>query len=77
VSPEQLDLAKSIVLDLLGWGVPPDYLVEFGVSPGTIFKIFTDLRLRLPTNLRVSMKYINVPVTPPQGGGLIVSNSAS
>ncbi|KAJ7591286.1 hypothetical protein C8J56DRAFT_935149 [Mycena floridula] len=51
LTPEQLDRAKSIVLDLLGWGVPPDYLVEAGVSSGAIFKIFTDLRLRLPSNL--------------------------
>ena len=51
VSDEELDLAKSIVLDLLGWGVPPEYLVDCGVSSQVIYKIFTDLHLRLPQNL--------------------------
>lgn len=53
VSAEELDHAKDIVLDLLGWGVPPEYLLEYGVSPGAIFKIFTDMNLRLPQSLRV------------------------
>jgi hypothetical protein len=51
VSDEELDLAKSIVLDLLGWGVEPEYLIECGVSSHAIYRIFTDLRLRLPSNL--------------------------
>ncbi|KAF8241144.1 hypothetical protein L208DRAFT_1383604 [Tricholoma matsutake] len=51
MSDEELDLAKSIVLDLLGWGVAPEYLIECGVSSQAIYKIFTDLHLRLPTNL--------------------------
>jgi hypothetical protein len=51
VSEEELDLAKSIVLDLLGWGVEPEYLIECGVSSQAIYKIFTDLHLRLPNNL--------------------------
>lgn len=54
VTKEDLDRAKSLVLDLLGWGVTPEYLVECGLSPGAIYKIFTDLRLRLPKNLGVS-----------------------
>lgn len=53
VTPEQLDHAKTLVLDLLGWGVEPEYLVDSGVSSGAIFRIFSDLRLRLPTNLGV------------------------
>ncbi|KAJ7510335.1 hypothetical protein B0H11DRAFT_1184412 [Mycena galericulata] len=51
MTAEDLELAKDIVLDLLGWGVEPEYLVECGVSAGTIRRIFTDLRLRLPRNL--------------------------
>jgi len=47
----QIDDAKSIVLDLLGWGVSPEYLVTSGVHPELIYRIFTDLNLRLPTNL--------------------------
>ncbi|KAF8065000.1 hypothetical protein FPV67DRAFT_1671299 [Lyophyllum atratum] len=51
LSPEELDLAKNIVLDLLGWGVQPEYLVDCGVSSHAIYRIFTDLHLRLPSNL--------------------------
>ncbi|KDQ51197.1 hypothetical protein JAAARDRAFT_62618 [Jaapia argillacea MUCL 33604] len=51
LSVEDLEVAKSVVLDLLGWGVPPEYLVESGVSRQAIHKIFTELKLRLPSNL--------------------------
>lgn len=51
VTHEELDRAKSLVLDLLGWGVTPEYLIEYGVSQQIIVKIFTDLNLRLPANL--------------------------
>ncbi|KAJ7746608.1 hypothetical protein B0H16DRAFT_1556415 [Mycena metata] len=51
MTPQDLDLAKDIVLDLLGWGVDPEYLVDCGVSAATIHRIFTDLKLRLPQNL--------------------------
>jgi hypothetical protein len=54
VSPEELDQAKILVLDLLGWGVDAEYLVTSGVSPAVIFRVFTDLNLQLPTNLEVS-----------------------
>jgi hypothetical protein len=51
VSDEELDAAKSVVLDLLGWGVEPEYLIECGVSSQAIYRIFTELHLRLPVNL--------------------------
>ncbi|KAH7908441.1 hypothetical protein BJ138DRAFT_1091267 [Hygrophoropsis aurantiaca] len=51
MSADDLDRAKSLVLDLLGWGVSPEYLVECGVSTDVLYRIFTDLRLRLPSNL--------------------------
>jgi len=51
VTPRQLDQAKDIVLDLLGWGVTPEYLVDCGVSSQAIYRIFGDLRLRLPKNI--------------------------
>ena len=54
VSPEELNQAKILVLDLLGWGVHAEYLVTSGVSPAVIFRVFTDLNLQLPTNLEVS-----------------------
>lgn len=51
VTESQIDDAKNLVLDLLGWGVDPEYLVKAGVHPELIYRIFTDLKLRLPTNL--------------------------
>ncbi|KAG6884677.1 hypothetical protein C0993_009020 [Termitomyces sp. T159_Od127] len=51
VSEEELELAKDVVLDLLGWGVQPEYLIECGISSHAIYRIFTDLHLRFPTNL--------------------------
>ncbi|KAH0578657.1 hypothetical protein H2248_003791 [Termitomyces sp. 'cryptogamus'] len=51
VSDEELELAKDVVLDLLGWGVQPEYLIECGISSHAIYRIFTDLHLRLPSNL--------------------------
>jgi hypothetical protein len=47
----EYDTAKDIVLDLLGWGVPPEYLVECGLSRELIYYVFTDLNLKLPPNL--------------------------
>ncbi|EGN93486.1 hypothetical protein SERLA73DRAFT_189646, partial [Serpula lacrymans var. lacrymans S7.3] len=40
LSSEEFERAKSVVLDLLGWGVTPEYLVDY-----------TDLHLRLPANI--------------------------
>ena len=51
VTESQIDDAKSLVLDLLGWGVDPEYLVTSGIHPGLIYRIFTELNLRLPANL--------------------------
>ncbi|KAF7314434.1 MADS-box domain-containing protein [Mycena kentingensis (nom. inval.)] len=50
----QYDTAKDIVLDLLGWGVPPDYLVDCNLSREIIFYVFSELNLRLPPNLDVT-----------------------
>jgi hypothetical protein len=60
VSPEELDHAKTLVLDLLGWGVDPEYLIESGVSAEVVFRVFTDLNLRLPKNLVISQELVNV-----------------
>ncbi|KAG9315806.1 hypothetical protein JVU11DRAFT_3455 [Chiua virens] len=50
----QYNTAKDIVLDLLGWGVPPEYLLECGLSRHVIFYVFSELNLRLPSNLDTS-----------------------
>ncbi|KAF9552104.1 hypothetical protein CPC08DRAFT_303893 [Agrocybe pediades] len=52
--PDDLAAAKKIVLDLLGWGVKAEDLVSSGVSPEAIYRIFTDLNLRLPGNLQLT-----------------------
>ncbi|THH08443.1 hypothetical protein EW146_g8988 [Bondarzewia mesenterica] len=60
---EQYTAAKDIVLDLLGWGVPPEYLVECGLSREIVYYVFTELNLRLPTNLD-STGILPFPPTP-------------
>ena len=51
VSDEELNNAKVLVLDLLGWGVTPEYILQRGVSYQLLYTVFTDLRLRLPDNI--------------------------
>ena len=48
VTQDQYDTAKDIILDLLGWGVPPGYLVDCGLSREIVFYVFSELNLRLP-----------------------------
>ena len=48
MTQEQYDLSKRIILDLLGMGVPPEYLIQCGLSRELIYFTFTELRLRLP-----------------------------
>ncbi|KAG8214571.1 hypothetical protein J3R82DRAFT_9634 [Butyriboletus roseoflavus] len=54
MTQDQYNTAKEIVLDLLGWGVPPEYLLECGLSQHVIFYVFSELNLRLPSNLDTS-----------------------
>ncbi|TBU27144.1 hypothetical protein BD311DRAFT_845701 [Dichomitus squalens] len=61
----QFDAAKDIVLDLLGWGVRPEYLVDCGLSREIIFYVFVELNLRLPTNLDVTGLLPYTPSTAP------------
>jgi hypothetical protein len=51
VTPHELTLAKDLVLDLLGWGVTPEYLLDVGVSGQALHRIFSDLRLRMPRTM--------------------------
>lgn len=48
---EQLNYTKELVLELLGWGVSPEYLVDCGLTREAVFYTFTELNLRLPKNL--------------------------
>ncbi|KAF8073740.1 hypothetical protein FPV67DRAFT_763391 [Lyophyllum atratum] len=47
----QYDRAKDNVLDLLGWGVAPEYLVDCGLTREIVYYVFSELNLRLPQNL--------------------------
>lgn len=62
------------MLDLLGWGVPPEYLVNCGVSREIVYYAFVELNLRLPANLdltglpQLDSAYFSgspEPLTPP------------
>ncbi len=50
VNQTQYDTAKDIILDLLGWGIPPTYLVDCGLSREIVYYVFNELNLRLPDN---------------------------
>ena len=54
VTQDQYNTAKDIVLDLLGWGVPPEYLIECGLSRHVVFYVFSELNLRLPISFDTS-----------------------
>ncbi|KAF8799005.1 hypothetical protein BYT27DRAFT_7228246 [Phlegmacium glaucopus] len=58
---DEYDTAKDIILDLLGWGVPPDFLVDCGLTKELVFYVFTELNLRLPDNFDSSDI---IPYTP-------------
>lgn len=53
MNQSQYDTAKDIVLDLLGWGVQPEYLVDCGLSREIVYYVFSELQLRLPSNLDI------------------------
>lgn len=40
-----------LILDLLGWGVSPDYMLQRGISHELVCSVFNELRLRLPENI--------------------------
>jgi hypothetical protein len=61
VTQAQYDTAKDIVLDLLGWGVAPEYLVDCGLTREIVYYVFNELNLRLPQNLDITGI---VPYTP-------------
>ncbi|KAK0188033.1 hypothetical protein F5146DRAFT_738167 [Armillaria mellea] len=58
----QYDTAKDIILDLLGWGIPPVYLVDCGLSREIVYYVFNELNLRLPDNLDTNGL---IPYLPP------------
>jgi hypothetical protein len=63
VTQAQYEIAKDVILDLLGWGVLPEYLVDCGLSREIVYYVFSELNLRLPTNLDLDglLPYLSVP----------------
>ncbi|KAH9480655.1 hypothetical protein JR316_0007255 [Psilocybe cubensis] len=61
LNQEDYDTVKGIILDLLGWGVPFEFLVDCGVSKEVIFYVFNELELRLPDDFDSSGL---IPYTP-------------
>ncbi|CAE6470943.1 unnamed protein product [Rhizoctonia solani] len=59
MTARDLDEAKHLILDLLGLGVTPEYLVDCGVSPQCLAVCFYELNLRFPLNL--DRRQINLP----------------
>ncbi|KAI0755239.1 hypothetical protein C8Q80DRAFT_1143856 [Daedaleopsis nitida] len=70
----QYNAARDIILDVLGWGVPPEYLVQIGLSRETIYYIFVDHNLRLPKNM--NFKGLP-PVVPPPASSAAAANGYS
>ena len=46
VTAQEFSEAKTIILDLLGWGVPSEYLLRCGLGRESIYYTFTELNLR-------------------------------
>ena len=61
VTQKRYDTAKEVILDVLGYGVPPEYLIDCGLSREIIYYVFTELNLRLPNNLDTA----GIPPYPP------------
>lgn len=76
VTIDQLNTAKEIVLDLLGWGVAPEVLVDCGVSREAVFYTFTELNLRLPANLNTS-GLVPFPPPPPPSSTTVTTTPAA
>ena len=73
MTDEQYNKGKDVLLDLLGWGVPPEYILDCGVSREMIYYSFTEMNLRLPPNFDTTglpppLPYTYAspePITPP------------
>ncbi|GJJ13382.1 hypothetical protein Clacol_007635 [Clathrus columnatus] len=50
MTAEEFAEAKEIILDLLGWSVPAEYLINCGLTREAIYYVFTELNLELPSN---------------------------
>ncbi|KIJ53507.1 hypothetical protein M422DRAFT_42648 [Sphaerobolus stellatus SS14] len=53
MTPEEFSEAKLLILDLLGWGVPLDYLIHHEIGRESLYYAFTELNLRLPKDFDI------------------------
>lgn len=51
VSNEDIFEAKVVILDILGWGVPSQYLLDCGISALVVVVCLSELKLRIPRDL--------------------------
>jgi len=66
VTQHQYDTLKFVILDLLGWGVPPTDLLNSGVSREAVFYVFSELNLALPEGFDTSGLIPYMPDLLPQ-----------
>lgn len=66
MTQHQYDTLKYVILDLLGWGVPPAYLLDSGVSREAVFYVFSELNLALPEGFDTSGLIPYLPDLLPQ-----------
>ncbi|CAG8675317.1 1759_t:CDS:2, partial [Acaulospora colombiana] len=64
MTDSQLMEAKILILDLLGWGLSPENLVEAGISKYCLVPCLRELKLRLPTNIDLSDVVLYDPPIP-------------
>ncbi|KAF9565768.1 hypothetical protein CPC08DRAFT_158755 [Agrocybe pediades] len=61
LNQEQYDNIKELILDLLGWNVPPEDLLQYGIRKEVLYYVFNELELRLPESFDPSGI---IPYTP-------------
>lgn len=63
----EYDTIKDIILDLLGWAVPVEDLVQSGLSKEVIYYVFNELNLQLPDTFDITGIVPYNPETYSQG----------
>lgn len=51
MSNDEIFEAKVVILDILGWGVPSQYLLDCGISALVVVVCLSELKLRIPRDL--------------------------
>ena len=59
MTSEEFIEAKSIILDLLGWGVPSEYFINCGLTREAIFYAFTEMNLKWVAGITISSSAVD------------------